>query len=413
MNSVAAQTIATPRQDGQAGRAAPSAACRPPRVLICCQSWGEASETWIRRQAATIRRLRVSVASWKNVAPSDGTDVHHVPFDPAPYHSRGRWLLRLRNLPGGNFYGSAGAEAKHLSALLADLRPDVVLCPYATTALRILPVARRLRIPVIAHCNGYDLSGGLGNKWYRWSLRRWAGGMDAFVVVAAYMRDWLVANGVDPHRVHQIPYGVPLSDYTPASDLAGQPCRFLCVGRLVEKKAPQHVLRAFARCHARAPGVTLAMIGSGPLEGACRQLAEELGIAQAVTFAGSQPATKVAAAMSGASVFVQHSVTASGGDKEGWPVAIAEAMASGLPVVATRHAEIPNQVVHGQTGVLVSEHDWQAMSDAMAELALGPCLRQAMGAAGRRRATEFFDVVAQVGRLEDVLLATIRGREAA
>ena len=83
--------------------------------------------------------------------------------------------------------------------------------------------------------------------------------------------------------------------------------------------------------------------------------------------------------MNGADVFVQHSITDSHtGDQEGLPVAVLEAMASGLPVVATRHAGIPEAVVEGETGYLVEEGDIGAMAGHIARLAEDHTLRSKM-----------------------------------
>jgi glycosyltransferase involved in cell wall biosynthesis len=105
-----------------------------------------------------------------------------------------------------------------------------------------------------------------------------------------------------------------------------------------------------------------------------------------------------------ASVFIQHSVTAANGDKEGWPVALAEAAASGLPIVATTHASIPEQVGHGESGLLCDEGDWQAMGKFMQQLADDIALRRAMGAAARSRIAAY-DSAVQIAALEEVLLS--------
>jgi glycosyltransferase involved in cell wall biosynthesis len=87
--------------------------------------------------------------------------------------------------------------------------------------------------------------------------------------------------------------------------------------------------------------------------------------------------------MQSAAVFVQHSVVAPDNDHEGTPVAILEAGASGLPVVATRHAGIPDVVKEGETGYLVDEGDTDAMARYMIQLAKNPDLARRLGAAAR------------------------------
>ncbi len=156
------------------------------------------------------------------------------------------------------------------------------------------------------------------------------------------------------------------------------------------------------------PGVTLRMIGEGPLLKPARELAVELGIAKAIAFEGAQPNSRVREAMGCAGVFVQHSVTASDGNEEGWPVSVGEAMASGLPVVATRHPGIVDQVVESKTGYLIDEHDWEEMGNRMIELAEDPALRTRMGLDARHCIEKHGSLGASIGRLEAVLEGMVR-----
>ena len=112
-----------------------------------------------------------------------------------------------------------------------------------------------------------------------------------------------------------------------------------------------------------------------------------------------------------AAIFVQHSVTASNGDTEGFPVVIAEAMVSALPVVSTRHSGIPEGVVEGETGLLVAEGDVDGMGAALARLLADPSLAAKMGAAGRARALEKLDQNRARARLREILgLPALPGR---
>jgi len=111
----------------------------------------------------------------------------------------------------------------------------------------------------------------------------------------------------------------------------------------------------------------------------------------------------VAREMAGARAFVQHSLRAADGDSEGTPVSILEAQASGLPVVATRHAGIPEVVLDGETGLLVAERDVDAMAAAMLRLLREPAYAGTMGAAGRRRVQELFTAERSLGLLADIL----------
>jgi glycosyltransferase involved in cell wall biosynthesis len=135
----------------------------------------------------------------------------------------------------------------------------------------------------------------------------------------------------------------------------------------------------------------------------CRDLAGALELAASVDFPGRLPQEEVARAMQGARAFVQHSVTASTGDAEGTPVAILEAGASGLPVVATRHTGIAESVVEDETGFLVDERDVGGMAEHMIRLAREPELAAEIGAAARERVVAEYSMERRNRVLHDIL----------
>ena len=100
------------------------------------------------------------------------------------------------------------------------------------------------------------------------------------------------------------------------------------------------------------------------------------------------------------------------GDSEGNPVAVMEAQLSGLPVVATRHAGIPEVVLEGQTGLLVKEGDEAGMAQAMARLLMDPDLAARLGDCGRRRIQERFTIEHHLRQGEQLLCQVIGDRQA-
>jgi glycosyltransferase involved in cell wall biosynthesis len=175
------------------------------------------------------------------------------------------------------------------------------------------------------------------------------------------------------------------------------------VGRLVEKKAPHLTINAFAGVLQQFPGARLDMIGDGPLREQCQSLITHRGLGGAVRLLGVRSSEDVAETLNRASLFIQHSVTAPDGNTEGLPVALLEAMASGLPVVATRHSGIPEAVSDGETGILVEENDVQGMMQAIAALLADPGRAQAMGKAGRARILAHFTQAHMRDRLRAVM----------
>jgi glycosyltransferase involved in cell wall biosynthesis len=151
------------------------------------------------------------------------------------------------------------------------------------------------------------------------------------------------------------------------------------------------------------------MIGDGPLLDSCRDLARGLGIAPAVTFLESQPHSVIQDEMRNARGFVQHSIEAPSGDCEGMPVSILEAGASGLPVVATRHAGIPDAVIEGTTGLLVDEHDVGGMAEAMLRLIDQPTIAARLGQAARDHVRAHFSMEHSLERLWAIIGRCIVG----
>lgn len=207
-------------------------------------------------------------------------------------------------------------------------------------------------------------------------------------------------------------HGVDTARFAPApTPSAGQkptrPLQVLAVGRLVPKKGYPVLLRALAELAARNQPVVCTVIGAGPERVALNALASELGVVELVRFQGAATHQEVAAAYRQADVFVQASVVLPNGDRDGIPNSLLEAMASGLPVVASEVAGIP-EVVRPGSGLLVPAGDHQALAAALARLGTDPGLRAELGQAARQHVLSTLDrrvCSAHVARLFDAVPA--------
>ena len=286
-------------------------------------------------------------------------------------------------------------------------RPCAVLAEYGTAGVAVMAACRRAGIPLIVHFHGYDAS--MHNvliehvDTYPLLFQR----ASAIVVVSRAMEQKLTALGASAGKLRYNPYGVDCGEFAGA-DPAHAPATFLAVGRLTPKKAPHLTLEAFAKVRRLIPTALLRMIGDGPLTTECRRVAQALGIEKSVTFLGAQPPSVVRAELRGARCFVQHSVEAASGDSEGTPVAILEAGATGLPIVATRHAGIPDVVIDGETGFLVDEHDVDGMAQRMLRLAEDPVLAGRLGRAARVRIEGCFSMERSIGELWKIIQSCVR-----
>ena len=153
---------------------------------------------------------------------------------------------------------------------------------------------------------------------------------------------------------------------------AKEPVTLVTVARLVPKKGIEDAIRAVAALAPKYPTLSFHIVGDGPQRSGCQTLIEELGVQNQIRLLGQQPAEGVKHALKSADIFVAPSYTASDGDIEGIPVAIMEAMASGLPVVSTNHSGIPELVMDGVTGCLVAERDVTNIAARLSWRSIGP-----------------------------------------
>ena len=286
---------------------------------------------------------------------------------------------------------------------------DAVLVEYGNAGIHLVEPCRIAGIPLIVHFHGYDASRRDVLSQHNADYCRMFQHAAAIVAVSKAMRSRLLELGAPTERLHLSPYGVDCSHFGGANPRDAGPTA-LAVGRFVEKKAPHLTILAFAEVLKQFPEAKLRMIGTGPLWGACRDLIGALGLQGAVTLLGAQPHETVMQEMRQARCFVQHSVEASDGDCEGTPVAVLEAGASGLPVVATRHAGIPDVVIEGCTGLLVEERDVNGMARHLINVLSSSNFAGNIGTAAREHIATNFTMEQSIGRLWSIIEACIANR---
>jgi glycosyltransferase involved in cell wall biosynthesis len=184
--------------------------------------------------------------------------------------------------------------------------------------------------------------------------------------------------------------------------------RIVAVGTLHEVKGQTHLVDACRRLAERGVDFSCRIIGDGPDRAALAALIEEAGLHDRVVLTGRMTSDAVARELAEADVLVAPSVPTSGGKREGIPVVLMEAMAAGLPVVASRLSGIPELVTDGTDGLLVPPGDDGAIADALERLAADPALRRRLGTAGQATIDRAFDVdrnAAELIRLIETSLA--------
>ncbi len=310
----------------------------------------------------------------------------------------GEGPMRDRLRPGVEVYAIGKRPGHDLPAFvrlvrtLRRLRP-ALMHSRNWAAFDAIPAARLAGVPFVVHGeHGREAADPLGRSRRRNGARRTLAPLvSRFVTVSDDLRDWLVDFvGIPSHKVVTIRNGVDLSRF---GHLERHPARLRLglatdavvigtVGRLDPVKDQAALVRAFAAVASNHPGAYLVLAGDGPCRGALGQLVEELGVAPRVRLLGDR--TDVPAVLAAMDVFVLPSIA------EGISNTILEAMASGLPVIATRVGGSPELIEDGVVGTLVPPQDPAALAAALAVYLDDSEMRAVRGKAARTRAAERF-----------------------
>jgi glycosyltransferase involved in cell wall biosynthesis len=319
-------------------------------------------------------------------ASREGFSVHPVPM-------HGTWDL-----------GSVLA----LAGLMGSIRPEIVHW-HAARAHAVGAMAALLRPEprrVLSRRVVFPVRRSLGSKLL------YAIPLDRIVAISEAVRQALIRSGVRADRIDVVPSGIDPAPEVDSGRLAELRRSLGCadgdvvgisVAALSPGKGHSDLLRAAAIAVPRAPRLRLWIVGEGPLERSLREERRSRGLEGAVSFLGFR--TDVEALLQAADFFciATHA--------EGLGSSILEAMAAGLPVVATRVGGVPEVVDDGHTGVLVPPSDPSALSESLIEIATRADLRETMGVRARERAKRFLADATAQGTYDAYRSAMEAGRE--
>lgn len=324
------------------------------------------------------------------------------------------WRWRRANWRAINVFRYGAVAASLRLAWAVRMMPegaefDILQCHFGASGLKAVQLRKlgAVRGHVVTAFHGEDIE----NYPKRFRAGHYAplfADGDLFLPISDRWNATLATLGCPMERLRIHRMGVDLRNFSDSSTKPSDARRLqiLTVARLVEKKGIADAIRAVAQL---SLPYEFVIVGDGPLRSVLESLARTLPLSGSIRFAGALPRRQIAALFETTDIFLAPSVTSSDGDIEGIPVAIMEAMASGIPVVSTRHSAIPELVRDTVSGFLVEEGDVQSLATRLAQLAHNPDLRTAMGVAGREIVSRDFDVrvlTAQlVAHYESVLAA--------
>ena len=387
----------------------PEPSARRPRLLVICERLGDPRDLWTQRQIAVLNAFEVLVVCWEvvdhqSVAPL--TRIHCLQ-PPAAANTRA-WHTWLR-FPVGP-WSPPGRERRQLVSVLRDFQPDLILCHSAALALTLAPLARQANCLFAVQLASRDQSPAAPLPPLLRDLHRRVGRQLARVFVTSSIQAAQVqALGLAPAKIVQIPCGAPTSDVNPKDHYAAETCRFVAVSRWDEPSGVALLLEAFAAARQTNPAIELHLGGFGPLEWQLRTYVATAGLRGAVHFHRVRHVPEARALLGQGDVYVHHALELTAGWAETIETVLAEATAAGLPVIASQGGATPDVVLDQVNGFLVPPRDVATLTRRMVQLAGREDLRAAYGRAGRQRACQELDCDVLARRLQEQLLAALRG----
>lgn len=311
----------------------------------------------------------------------------------------------LMRLLGQVVRGRAKTPLKMLyraAALLDAGRFDVVHCQFGSLALPVLQFRKAglLQGHLVTHFRGIDISSFVqehGESVYDEVFAE----SDLFLANCDFFRNKAIALGCPADRIVSHGSGLDLSafPFRPVPPVNGGPVRLVSAGRLVEKKGLVHAVDAVAAVNRDRRRVHYTIIGDGPERERLQARIRAQGVQDSVDLAGWRTHAEISAMLTAGHIFLAPCQTAENGNQDAPVNTLKEAMAIGMPVVATWHGGIPELVQDGASGFLVPERDPRALAGAVDRLLADPDAWPGMARAGRAAVERLYDM----NRLNDEL----------
>lgn len=321
-------------------------------------------------------------------------------------------IMNPEQFPFGPIYQFKNED--ELTNILREQKVDLIHARFGVTGAEILNIRQRLGIPMLTSFHGFDLPTNVRTKdKYKGRLERLYREGNAFTATSNNMKKTLVESGCPKQKIYVHHSGIDINKFSfrnrefPADGVI----TLLSVGRLVEKKGMKYLIDAYRKVYEIYPKIRLRIAGDGDLRQELTEQVKQLKLEKTVTLLGAVSHDEIIREMQRAHIFALASTTTHEGNQEGIPNVLKEAMASGLPVISTRHAGIPELVRTGKSGILVQERDTEEMAQALLHLIQSPDQWNKMGKAGRKTVKRLFNMKKQIAELEDIYQSVLTDGE--
>ncbi len=270
---------------------------------------------------------------------------------------------------------------------------SALMITYGGFGVSLLGELERLDIPVAMVFGGSDAQISDNNEWYRRKLRRLWERVDQCIFISHFLRDQAITRGCSPQKSKVIYRGCVIGQ---VPERVEKPyVRIVSVGNLGEVKGFEYLIKSFAIVRETHKNIRLSIIGAGVLENQLRRFAAELGVSDEVEFMGALSWEAVQSELAQSNIYVQPSIRTAGGLEEGFCQAVLEAQVMQLPAIVFNSGALVETIEDGVTGFVVPERDCDVLAEFIGILVEDDSLRWRIGAEGRKRARDKFEINAQ------------------
>lgn len=365
--------------------------------------------TFLKPEMLHVYRQITALEAWKPVVFCQKREnADRFPFDevnvlakPRTHQLRRFWQKTVLGQPI-MIYRS---EARKLRDELKRADAQLVHIYFGHIGVHLLPFLELAdRPPAVVSFHGADAQIDFDRPAFGAAMQRVFRHASRLLVRSESLGERLIAHGAPKEKIRLHRTGLPLGEigFHQREAPADGAWHLLQACRLIPKKGLLTSLRAFAQIAARWPRATFTIAGTGPMLEELEQAAGTLGIAEKVRFTGFVTQAELRDLEAASHLFLHPSELGPDGDQEGVPNAMLEAMASGLPILATHHGGIPEAVEPGVSALLVAERDAGGLARELVGLTEDRARYASMSAAAAKRVAAEFDLRVQARRLEAI-----------